>query len=423
MDQREEDGVDLSDGQQEVDQKPTDQSVLPTRNSDQKDNSVDEWDTDLETDNATGQRQSSSRAELYLQLCRKTGTNPVSCFLGDLSEANINLNHYGLGPLGAKALAIALQNLSNNQLRLEGADIVSRLLANSCYLTSMKLSGNDFDDSASKHLADALRDDFVLKEVDLSHNKFGDAAGEHLGQMIASNLGIEVLNLSWNRLCGRGGVALSTGLKVNSTLKQLQLAWNGFGHMEAESLGQALKQNNTLELLDLSGNHINDQAVMLFCQGLASNSTLRVLKLSYNTVTNVGALRLLKTVKNNKRSAVEEINISTVFVREEFVELLEEARQRRPALDVQYSVMSSVTRNLAAIQIFQKYFEERSESVMDFFQALDKEGTMKVSTSDFRKAVKAANIPLDRRQLEWLIKKFDKNCTATIRYSHFAELS
>lgn len=35
-----------------------------------------------------------------------------------------------------------------------------------------------------------------------------------------------------------------------------------------------------------------------------------------------------------------------------------------------------------------KFLEERNESIVDFFQTLDKEGTMKVSTSAFRKAVK-----------------------------------
>lgn len=27
-----------------------------------------------------------------------------------------------------------------------------------------------------------------------------------------------------------------------------------------------------------------------------------------------------------------------------------------------------------------------------------------------------ANIPLDQQQLDWLLRKFDKNCTATIMY-------
>ncbi|XP_070782535.1 leucine-rich repeat-containing protein 74A-like [Enoplosus armatus] len=475
MDQKDIAGLQLNEEQQAQEPQPSNQSVLPTGGQDQMEkptqgqegNRGDEWDTDLETDTTTNQRQSLSRAELYLQACRRTGAVPVSSFFRHLDEANLNLNHCDVGPRGAKALAIILKtdntitnleledntlqaegtrhlmetfqtnisiqslNLSDNQLHFEGADIISRMLLDNHHIKSIKLSGNDFDDSAAKYIADALKGDYVVKELDLSHNKIGDTGGEHLGHMLGTNVAIKVLNLSWNHLCMRSAVGLSAGLKQNSTLKQLQLSWNSFGHIEAESLGQALRQNSTLVLLDLSGNHIDDQAVTLLCQGLATNDTLRVLKvsgqkvlvcvyflqLSHNPLTNIGALTLLKTVKDNMKSAVKEINISTVFVREAFVELLEEARQTRPALDVQYSVMSSVTRNLSALQIFQKFLKERNESIMDFFQALDKEGTMTVSTPAFRKAVKAANVPLDQRQLEWLIQKFDKNYKATIIYS------
>lgn len=54
-------------------------------------------------------RQSLSRVELYLQACQQTGATPVSSFLRHMGEANLNLNHYGVGPMGAKALAIVLQ--------------------------------------------------------------------------------------------------------------------------------------------------------------------------------------------------------------------------------------------------------------------------------------------------------------------------
>ncbi|XP_070705981.1 leucine-rich repeat-containing protein 74A-like [Pempheris klunzingeri] len=440
MDQCGEDSValHLNEEQPEEEQQPSNQSVLATASQDQMEDR---------------EEPTQGQEELYLQACQRAGVIPVSSFLRHLDEANLNLNHYGVGPLGAKALAIALQhdnvvtnlelednaleakgtryliemlqinftiqslNLSNNQLNLEGAEIFSKMLSDNYYIQSIKLSGNDFDDSAAKYFADALKGDYVVKELDLSHNRFCDVGGEHLGQMLATNVGIEVLNLSWNHLRMRGAMALSAGLKVNSTLQQLQLSCNGFGHIEAESLGQALKLNRTLVLLDLSGNRMDDEAVTLLCQGLATNDTLRVLKLSQNPLTSIGALTLLKTVTKNMKSALEEIDISTVFVCEAFVELLEEARQRRPALDVRYSVMSSVTRNVSALQIFKKFLEERNESIMDFFKSLDKEGTMRVSTSAFRRAVKAADVPLNQRQLEWLIRRFDESCTATIIYS------
>ena len=47
-------------------------------------------------------------AELYLQACKLVGVGPVSYFLRNLGSTTINLNHHGLGPLGGKALAIAL---------------------------------------------------------------------------------------------------------------------------------------------------------------------------------------------------------------------------------------------------------------------------------------------------------------------------
>lgn len=54
-------------------------------------------------------RQNLSCADVYLQACQRIGTTPISSFLRHMNEATVNLNHYSVGPLGAKALAIALQ--------------------------------------------------------------------------------------------------------------------------------------------------------------------------------------------------------------------------------------------------------------------------------------------------------------------------
>ncbi|KAM3603253.1 uncharacterized protein V6R79_019396 [Siganus canaliculatus] len=393
--------------QQGEEQQPSDLTVLipgsPDPSQGQDDPSSNEWDTDLETDDAPKPKQSLSRSE----------------------RTSLSLSHYGEGPLAAKALTKALQvqtliylyNLSNKQAHVEGTRIVSEML-NNYNMTTIKLSGNQQNLFTHK----LFSGDYMVKELDLSHNKFTDDAGEHLGKMLATNVGIEVLNLSWNHLRRRGAVALCAGLKENSTLKKLLLSHNGFGRVGAESLGRALKENQSVELLDLSSNHIDDQAVALLCHGLSTNSTLRILKLSVNILTNVGALTLLRMVGNNVNSAVEEIDISTVYVYEAFLELLREIRQSRPALTVHCRILSSVSRIVSAPDIFKKFLEERHGSITDFFQALDKEGAMTVSTSAFREAVKAANIPLDKQQVEWLVKKLDKNCTATIFYSELGEL-
>lgn len=49
-----------------------------------------------------------SISELYLQACKLVGVVPVSYFVRNLDSTTMTLNHHGLGPLGCKALAIAL---------------------------------------------------------------------------------------------------------------------------------------------------------------------------------------------------------------------------------------------------------------------------------------------------------------------------
>ncbi|KAM6954006.1 uncharacterized protein FYW47_012952 [Aplochiton taeniatus] len=416
--------------------------------------SGEEWETDLESDKSDQRSRLVSPRDLYLQACKLSKVVPISFFLRHLGTSTLDLSHHGLGPMGSKALAITLvsdfditdlelednfllaegtqylmemlkeniniqsMNLSNNHLQLDGAYSVSRMLQDNVSIKCLNLSGNGFKDDAAKMLADALANNYRIKDLTLSHNQFCEAGGEHLGQMLANNEGLEILNLSWNYLRMSGAVALCNGLKVNVTLKQLDLSWNGLGRVGAQALGEALRQNNTLVLLDLSNNRIDNEATGLLCYGLATNDSLRVLRLTHNPLTHIGALMLLNAVKNNTKSALEEINIASVLVNEAFVKLLEVTCQDRASLEVQYKgVMGALTRAKnpsIALKIFQTFLEERKEGIMDFFQRLATDGTTQVSNSVFRKFAQQGNIFLDQQQLEWLIQRFDKECTGKI---------
>lgn len=50
----------------------------------------------------------TSISELYLQACKLVGVVPVSFFIRNLESTTMTLSHHGLGPLGCKALAVAL---------------------------------------------------------------------------------------------------------------------------------------------------------------------------------------------------------------------------------------------------------------------------------------------------------------------------
>ncbi|XP_043929404.1 leucine-rich repeat-containing protein 74A-like [Protopterus annectens] len=313
-----------------------------------------------------------SGAELYTEACKQLGVVPVTYFIRNIDSPHMNLNHHGLGPKGARALAIALVNnnkiismglednwilgegakyfaemlkqncfiqdlnLSNNHLQYQGAEAIAKLLPDNIGLKSIQLSGNEFREESARILSEYLSFNYRIKELDLSHNEFSEKGGELLGQMLASNEGLEVLNLSWNHLRLKGSVAVSAGLKVNTTLKSLDLSWNGFGNEGALALGEALKFNNVLLHLDVSSNHITNEGARMLCKGLEVNDTLKVLKLALNPLTVEGAFALLTTVKNSLKSVLEELDLSNVLVNENFLELLEATCQERPSLQVKY---------------------------------------------------------------------------------------
>ncbi|XP_069049270.1 leucine-rich repeat-containing protein 74A [Lepisosteus oculatus] len=424
--------------------------------------SGDEWDTDLELNDGKETRRSVSARELYLQACRLVGVVPVSYFLRNLGNTNLNLNHHGLGPQGAQALAIALVsnmtiitlelednclfaegtkylaemikgsctiqnlNLSNNHLKSAGAIYMSKMLLDNISLRTIKLSGNEFREEDAKCFTDALSNNYRVKELDLSHNEFSEKGGEHLGQMLANNEGLEMLNLSWNRLRMKGAVALCAGLKVNITLKYLDLSWNGFGNEGALALGEALKFNNTLLHLDLSNNRITNEGVGLLCKGLVANDTLKVLRMAYNSLTVEGALALVTAVKNTPKSALEEINISNVLVNEAFLHLLELTCQEHQALEVLYGgvggfIAKKLPRRPDPMKVIQDYLDERKLRLWDFFRNIDKDGSMRVPVSDFRKAVQQSSIPLDRFQIEELVQRLDKDRSGNVDYRGLAD--
>ncbi|KAL4613186.1 leucine-rich repeat-containing protein 74A [Arapaima gigas] len=420
----------------------------------------DGWDTDLEADEVSC--PTFSQAERYLQACHAAAVVPVSYYLRNLGARTLNLNHHGLGPLGAKALAKALEtdvhitelelednfllaegtqymvkmlkgnlniqhvNLSNNHLQTAGAESIIKMLADNISLTSIRLSGNGFIDKDAKYFADAFSSNNRVKELDLSHNRFCGHGGEYLSQMLANNESLESLDLSWNHLRMKGAVALSAGLKVNMILKRLNLSWNGFGNEGALALGEALKYNNTLVYLDLSHNRVTNEGACTLCRGLEINSTLRVLQLAYNSLTVEGALVLLSTVKNSSRCALEQINISNVLVNENFLQLLEVTCHEHPALEVHYGgvggfISKKPPKRPDPMKIIQDYLDERKLRLWDFFRNIDKDGTMCVPVSDFRKAVQQSSIPLNRYQLEELIQKLDKEGTGTVDYRGLAD--
>uniref|UniRef100_A0A8C5E0K4 Uncharacterized protein n=1 Tax=Gouania willdenowi TaxID=441366 RepID=A0A8C5E0K4_GOUWI len=92
----------------------------------------DESDKDLESDE---NNKEMTIAEVYIQACKLVGVVPVSYFIRNLDSPTMSLIHHGLGPLGCKALSIALVTdmqiktleLGDNHIQAKGAKYLAEI--------------------------------------------------------------------------------------------------------------------------------------------------------------------------------------------------------------------------------------------------------------------------------------------------------
>uniref|UniRef100_A0AC11EID7 Leucine rich repeat containing 74A n=1 Tax=Ovis aries TaxID=9940 RepID=A0AC11EID7_SHEEP len=432
-------------------------------------------ETDLEIED-TEKFFTTGQKELYLEACKLVGVVPVSYFIRNMEESYVNLNHHGLGPKGTKAIAIALvsnttvltleladncimkegilslvemlqenyylqeMNVSDNDLGLEGARILSEFLQNNTSsLLSLQLAGNNFKEESAELFCQALSNNYRIKSLDLSHNQFCHKAGEYLGQMLAINVGLQSLDLSWNHLYIRGVVALCNGLRSNVSLKKLDLSMNSFGNEGAAALGEVLRLNSYLTYLDLSSNNITNDGLSKISRALELNESLKVLKgpsqclldgwmvsemdkwmddrqtdreLFLNPISMDGALLLILSIKRNPKSRMEDIDISNVLVSEQFVKILDGVCAIHPQLDVIYKSVQALSakKTLSTwtnpVKLIQSYADQNKISVLDFFRSLNPSGETMMPVGEFRKAMIRQNkVPINRYQVRELIKK------------------
>ncbi|EDO31478.1 predicted protein, partial [Nematostella vectensis] len=399
----------------------------------------------------------------YIQACREAGVIPVSYFLRNMLEAEVDIKHHGLGAMGSKAIAIALVsntsvvklNLSDNWMGPEGASYVAEMLRENCYITDLlcevlsddmsenKLgdhgsesiadvllhnpnihrltaNGNGFDEKAAKILAEAIKLNNRLKYLCLSHNKFGEKAGLELAPALAANETISELNLSWNHLRNRGACAIALSLKENITLKILNLAWNGFGNDGALAMGEALKVNASLLELDLTNNRITAEGAVLLGKGLTINTTLQVLKIGKNPMQSAGAYAILNAMKNNPESALVEVELSDITVNNDFLQLCGEVIAARPNVKITHGgsggALHKPKGRPAPMKILKNYISDNRMRLLDFFNTLDKDKSMSLTIKEFVDGLKETGIDMNYVELFNLIETLDKNKDGEINY-------
>ncbi|CAH1791949.1 unnamed protein product [Owenia fusiformis] len=317
-----------------------------------------EWDTDLEDEDERVEYDVTGKT-LYMETCKELGVVPVSYFLRHMNGEDIKMKHHGLGPLGAKALAVPLVtntnvltlDLEDNGLEGDGGVYIADMLKENCYITEltlsynklgslggcamcemllqnitvtkMSLAGNEFTDKDADYFAKAILENQTLREFDLSHNQFSEDGGLVLSYAIGENETLESLDLSWNHLRGNGAIAICDGVKNNARLKHFNIAWNGLGNTGALAVAEILKFNRTLTTLDITSNRITTEGAIILAKGIDPNETLKTFKMGLNPIGTMGALLMLNGI-NNDRSIMDTLDISNILIDKEFKKIHDE---------------------------------------------------------------------------------------------------
>lgn len=427
--------------------------------------SESDWDTDLEEEKSTSQRDFDGTGEqLYARACRFLKIMPSKQILDGLVGPQISMKNGALGTKDRKALIAALScntrvkeldlqgnkigtrgvrelrsmffenlfitdlNLANNMIGNGGSHDIGKILQDSKFLVQVNVSGNEFDDSKSSELANGIALNKSIQVLNLSHNRFMSGAGRDFGLAIEVNRSLTELDLSWNHLRLEGAVGFANGLAWNKSIAILNISFNGFADDGAAAIGRALAHNKTLKSLDLSYNRITDVGAQALAKGLSNNKRLEVLIIGYNPISSCGSLAVIEAVKNAKEAI--KIHLEEIYLDERAISIIHEIVKERPKLSVKYRgiakapphepVLLELGNAQAVIaSVIKKFLRDNNLRMLDLFNLWDRDKSLSLSPDELVSGLGNVNVPLSQDMLDILMASLDKNQDGKIEYDEF----
>lgn len=427
------------------------------------------FDTDLEEESAEKNIEeeelailSRSTQDIYLDACKSNNIVPSSRFLKQCSTANIELNHYGLGDSGTRAICTALEgcsnvttlNLHDNGINDKGVTYIAKMLKRNLFITKVDLSGNQIDKGAADELGDMLLLNNTLKELNLSkcslqgksvmvfcnslrldapltylnlsYNDIGDRGATFLGKAVKANAILDVLDVSWNSIRVKGARALAEGLKANTRLREVNIAWNGLLDDGVAAIQEAMSCNQTLKILDIGSNCITNKGVVSIAKLLRTNKTLEVLKTGRNPFQSYGACVLLRAIQKNTSGAIRELQLDDIVFDKDCARELGIVLEGRPSFTCSWDIsitgerLSDQTKRPEMLEVYLAFVRTQGLRLIDLFKILSKDRDgLKLSKEDFVVGMKKLNAPMVDAHLRDLFDRMDLNVNGVITFQEF----
>lgn len=429
-----------------------------------------DYETDLEMDyeewiaeEENVLQNDASQEKKYIHMCNETGTIPISYFLRHIKDTKFRMRYHGLGPMGAKAIAVPLKenhdievldlegnwiekegtsylsdmirenifitelNIAENRLGRDGADAICEMLHKHEFLKSLNMSGNDLQDYGASKICEMLKKNTHLKHLYVSNNKFEERAALHFREALSHNECLESLDISWNHFRTNGAVAIAEGVQENYGLKSINVSMNGFSDMGAEALGRALKHNRGLTELDVSHNRISEHGAGHIALGLQTNDILKVLKIGFNPVGEDGSMALIMAISKNDQSCLTRLDLADVFVSKDFRNVQKKLESERLLTIVHAGMVNDSEMQMYEREVqetfrrnpyekLKKHIRASGYRLMDLFKDFDKDGSNTITKEEFTRGLALAGVEITKSEIEQLINQLDINKDGMIDY-------
>lgn len=430
------------------------------------------FDTDLEEEESVDQEfeqaedrveiLTKSTQEIYLHACKNNENVPSSRFLKQCSTEIVDLNHYGLGNSGTRAVCAALEvcasvinlQLHDNGIKDKGIMSIAKMLKSNIYIVKVDLSGNQIGKGGVDELGDMLLQNDTLKELNisncslqgkslvvfcnslrldaplthlnLSYNDIGDKGAIFLGSAIKWNTILDTLDVSWNSIRVEGARALAEGLKTNTRLREVNISWNGLLDDGIVAIQEALSINQTLKTLDIGSNCISNKGAASIAKFLRTNRSLEVLKTGRNPFQSYGACVLLRAIRRNPSSALRELQLDDIVFDKDCARELELVLDGRPYFTCSWDISIKgerkldETKNPDIFAVYLAFVRTRGLRLIELFKILskDRDGG-KLSKEDFVGGMKKLNAPFHDVKLRELFDKMDTTGNGIIKFQEF----